>query len=189
MWKSAAEARRPSFQRLAVQIVFRSNSRHGIGLKGFAGLRKVLYRTLNETATWPSCGSNVPRLTSAFPINSSLIQRRSSHASHHWSTEAAGVRTRVHVADHAGPAQVNEGIVTGRAVDANNGILQGARVELQPKGVSTVTDAPGNFTIDNLAPGEYRLTVTFVGLASRGPERLDHRHGRAPTQRSRSDQS
>ena len=64
------------------------------------------------------------------------------------------------------PAQVNEGIVTGRAVDANNGILQGARVELQPKGVSTVTDAPGNFTIDNLAPGEYRLTVTFVGLAS-----------------------
>src|ERR1039458_8843031 len=64
------------------------------------------------------------------------------------------------------PAQVNEGIVTGRAVDANNCILQGARVELQPKGVSTVTDAPGNFTIDNLAPGEYRLTVTFVGLAS-----------------------
>src|ERR1039457_3118075 len=46
LWKSAAEARRPSFQRLAVQIVFRSNSRHGIGLKGFAGLRKVLYRTL-----------------------------------------------------------------------------------------------------------------------------------------------
>src|ERR1022692_2358374 len=37
----------------------------------------------NQTATWPSCGSNVPRLTSAFPINSSLIQRRSSHASHH----------------------------------------------------------------------------------------------------------
>ena len=108
------------------------------------------------------------------------------------------------------PAQVNEGIVTGRAVDANNGILQGARVELRPKGVSTVTDAQGNFTIDNLAPGEYRLTVTFVGLGflrekrdgdgrsshsrrsgspGRRPERLDHRHGRAPTQRSRSDQS
>src|ERR1022692_5113580 len=46
LWKSAAEARRPSFQRLAVQIVFRENSRHGFGLKGFAGLRKVLYRTL-----------------------------------------------------------------------------------------------------------------------------------------------
>src|ERR1022692_4607420 len=87
------------------------------------------------------------------------------------------------------PAQVNEGIVTGRAVDANNGIFPSAGVEFQPKGVSTVTDAPGNFTIDNLAPGEYRLTVTFVGLASSGPERLDHRHGRAPTQRSRSDQS
>jgi signal transduction histidine kinase len=51
LWKSAAEARRPSFQRLAVQIVFRSNSRHGIGLKGFAGLRKVLYRTLVEYYT------------------------------------------------------------------------------------------------------------------------------------------
>jgi len=64
------------------------------------------------------------------------------------------------------PSQINEGAITGRAVDANNGILQGAQVELQPKGVSAVTDAHGNFTFGSLAPGEYRLTVTFVGLNS-----------------------
>jgi len=64
------------------------------------------------------------------------------------------------------PAQVNEGIITGHAVDANNGVLQGAQVDLQPEGASTVTDAQCSFTIGNLAPGEYHLTVSFVGLAS-----------------------
>ena len=62
MWKSAAEARRPSFQRLAVQIVFRSNSRHGIGLKGFAGLRKVLYRTLVAHYLYDATGQRVKKL-------------------------------------------------------------------------------------------------------------------------------
>ena len=62
-------------------------------------------------------------------------------------------------------AQSGKGSIIGRTVDTGGGVLQGASVELQPKGVSTVSDGKGEFTINDLAPGEYILTVTYVGLA------------------------
>src|SRR5947209_14295661 len=61
--------------------------------------------------------------------------------------------------------QANNGSLTGRTVDAGGGILQGARVELQAAGNSAVSDNKGEFTINDLAPGEYILTATYVGLA------------------------
>ena len=62
-------------------------------------------------------------------------------------------------------AQSSKGTISGRTVDTGGGVLQGARVELQPKGLSTVSDGKGEFTINDLPPGEYILAVTYVGLA------------------------
>jgi TonB-dependent receptor len=65
------------------------------------------------------------------------------------------------------PAQVaaqGKGTITGRATDVNHDPLVGARVELQPLGQTAVSDAQGQFTITNLAPGKYTLTVSYVGF-------------------------
>jgi len=51
-------------------------------------------------------------------------------------------------------------------VDSGGAVLQGARVELQPGGASAVTSQQGEFTISNLASGEYTVTVNYVGFAS-----------------------
>src|SRR6266849_7126643 len=61
-------------------------------------------------------------------------------------------------------AQEHKGAVTGQVTDAGHGVLKGATVELQPAGKPTVTDSQGQFTISDLAPGEYILTISYVGL-------------------------
>ena len=50
-------------------------------------------------------------------------------------------------------AQTDKGIVTGRVVDTKGGVLQGALVDLQPSGATSVTNNQGEFKIVNLAPG------------------------------------
>jgi TonB-dependent receptor len=42
--------------------------------------------------------------------------------------------------------------------------LQGARIELQPGGVTTASNNQGEFTFNDVAPGAYRVLVTFVGF-------------------------
>jgi TonB-dependent receptor len=49
-------------------------------------------------------------------------------------------------------------------MDTSQGVLPGARVELQPGGITAVSDGHGDFTITNLAPGKYALTVSYVGF-------------------------
>ena len=61
-------------------------------------------------------------------------------------------------------AQERRGTLTGRVMDASQGVLQGARVELQPSGQSAVSDIHGEFTITNVTPGKYTLTVSYVGF-------------------------
>jgi hypothetical protein len=63
-------------------------------------------------------------------------------------------------------AQAGRGIITGRLTDSAGGVLQGASVELQPGGASGVSNNQGEFTLLDVAPGDYKLTVTFVGLAT-----------------------
>src|SRR5437764_1389016 len=55
------------------------------------------------------------------------------------------------------PAQAQErkGTIAGHVTDADHAVLQGARVELQPSGRTFVSDAQGQFTISDLAPGHY----------------------------------
>jgi TonB-dependent receptor len=49
-------------------------------------------------------------------------------------------------------------------MDASQGVLQGARVELQPGGNAAVSDGHGDFTFTNVVPGKYSLTVSYVGF-------------------------
>ena len=62
------------------------------------------------------------------------------------------------------PAQERKGLINGRVTDTGQGLLKGATVDLQPAGKPTVTDNLGEFTISDLAPGEYLLTISYVGL-------------------------
>ncbi len=60
--------------------------------------------------------------------------------------------------------QERKGTISGHATDVNHDALVGARVEVQPNGYVVATDAQGTFTISDLAPGKYTLTVSYVGF-------------------------
>ena len=62
-------------------------------------------------------------------------------------------------------AQERKGIITGLVTDSAHAILQGASVELQPAGRKTVSDNTGQFSISDLPPGTYTLSISFVGMA------------------------
>ncbi|HEY6769998.1 MAG TPA: TonB-dependent receptor [Candidatus Sulfotelmatobacter sp.] len=61
-------------------------------------------------------------------------------------------------------AQERRGSIAGRVIDASQGVLPGARIELQPGGNVAISDARGDFSITNLAPGRYTLTASYVGF-------------------------
>jgi hypothetical protein len=63
-------------------------------------------------------------------------------------------------------AQQKNGSITGRAVDTQGAVLPGARVKLQPGDVTTATDARGEFSVIGLKPGDYTLTISYVGFAT-----------------------
>jgi TonB-dependent receptor len=61
-------------------------------------------------------------------------------------------------------AQTAKGTVAGRIVDTGGGVLQGARIVLNPGDISRVSDAQGEFTITGVEAGAYTITISFVGL-------------------------
>src|SRR5260370_5632838 len=61
--------------------------------------------------------------------------------------------------------QERKGTITGRVTDSGHDVLPGARVELQPKGRTVASDTQGQFTISDLAPGEYKITISYVGFS------------------------
>ncbi len=63
-------------------------------------------------------------------------------------------------------AHLGTGTITGRATDPLHNALQGARAELQPRGVTAVSDDQGQFTIPEVPAGNYTLTVSYIGFAS-----------------------
>jgi len=62
-------------------------------------------------------------------------------------------------------AQGGKGAITGHVVDSSGSILQGATIELQPTGITVISGQQGGYFINNLAPGTYTITVTYVGFA------------------------
>jgi len=61
-------------------------------------------------------------------------------------------------------SQTNRATITGRVIDATNSSLQGAQVQVLPKGVTVVSDAQGEFRVVDLAPGDYKLVVNYTGF-------------------------
>ena len=61
-------------------------------------------------------------------------------------------------------AQQRRGAITGRVSDKEHAILQGARIVVQPGGKTAVSDSQGQFTIPDVAPGHYTLTISYVGF-------------------------
>ena len=61
-------------------------------------------------------------------------------------------------------AQDRGGAVAGVVTDAGHYVLPGAQIELQPQGQSAVSDQEGRFAIANVKPGDYTVTISYVGL-------------------------
>ena len=61
-------------------------------------------------------------------------------------------------------AQGANGSIKGRATDSAGGVLPGAIVTVTPKGASTVTDNQGEYSITGLAPGDYAVSVNYLGF-------------------------
>ncbi|MGO9258442.1 MAG: carboxypeptidase regulatory-like domain-containing protein [Bryobacteraceae bacterium] len=66
----------------------------------------------------------------------------------------------------AAAAQSTKGTIAGRVLDSSGAILQGAQVQLQPRGLALATDAQGEFAITDLLPGSYKVQVSYVGFNS-----------------------
>lgn len=62
-------------------------------------------------------------------------------------------------------AQTQRSIVTGTVADGAGAVLKGARIELAPLGLATVSDEQGNYTMLDIAPGHYKISVSYVGFA------------------------
>ncbi len=63
-----------------------------------------------------------------------------------------------------------EGKLSGTITDISNIPLQGASVVLQPKNKGTITDASGNYLIENIADGNYTLIVSYMGFITQEKE-------------------
>src|SRR5262252_7076732 len=62
------------------------------------------------------------------------------------------------------------GSLKGRVQDINSNILPGATVHIEPGAIAVVTDREGFFTVTKLAPGAYRVEVSYLGFATDAKE-------------------
>jgi hypothetical protein len=51
-------------------------------------------------------------------------------------------------------------------MDSSGGVLRGAQISIEAQSISTATDVQGQFFINDLDPGSYTLTITYVGFAT-----------------------
>src|SRR5580692_5835588 len=61
-------------------------------------------------------------------------------------------------------AQNSNTTVAGQVLDPAGAAVASAQVTLQPAGVTVATNARGEFTIPNIVPGDYKLTISYVGF-------------------------
>jgi len=64
-----------------------------------------------------------------------------------------------------GKAQEKTGVIAGIVTDESGAVLKGAQISIESQDRSVVSDEQGSFVIKGLAPGNYQLTVTYVGFA------------------------
>ena len=58
------------------------------------------------------------------------------------------------------------GSVSGTVKDASGAVLQGARIDLEPATTIVSSDAQGKFVIQNVKPGSYTVTISYVGFTT-----------------------
>jgi TonB-dependent receptor len=56
------------------------------------------------------------------------------------------------------------GVIAGRVTDTGNNSLPGARVHVDPRGLTVVTDAEGHFVVSSLPIGSYTVDISYVGF-------------------------
>ncbi len=61
--------------------------------------------------------------------------------------------------------QAGNGVITGVVKDSAGAVLQGAKVEMQPQIRPVTTDGQGEFTVTEMDPGTYAVTISYVGFA------------------------
>ena len=61
-------------------------------------------------------------------------------------------------------AQTGRATISGHAMDSSGGTLRGAQVQLEPGGLSQATNTQGEFTFADVAPGNYKITISYVGF-------------------------
>ncbi len=61
-------------------------------------------------------------------------------------------------------SQNSKGTLAGLVKDASGAVLQGARVTLEPAVQPETSDGQGQFVYNNLNPGKYKVTISFVGF-------------------------
>lgn len=83
-----------------------------------------------------------------------------------WVTCVFGAISTIFLLSLCGFGQSTRGTVTGRVVDPAGAVLVGARVELHPLGAWAVSNQQGEFNISNVPPGEYTVSVNYVGFSS-----------------------
>lgn len=62
-------------------------------------------------------------------------------------------------------AQSQTGAIAGTVADPTGAVLKGAEISVQSPALTASTNEEGRFYINGLAPGSYKLTITYVGLA------------------------
>ena len=63
------------------------------------------------------------------------------------------------------PGQQGRGTIQGHATDPDHVALQGAHVELQPTGLTAVSDDQGYFALPGVPVGNYTLIVSYIGFS------------------------
>jgi TonB-dependent receptor len=66
----------------------------------------------------------------------------------------------------AAMAQGGKGTIKGRVTDSSDAVLQGAEVTLEQRSVKLASNGQGEFFINDLEPGSYTLTISYVGFKS-----------------------
>jgi TonB-dependent receptor len=61
-------------------------------------------------------------------------------------------------------AEGGKGAIKGHVADTSGGVLQGAEVILEPKSLTLASNVQGEFFINDLEPGSYTLTISYVGF-------------------------
>ena len=61
--------------------------------------------------------------------------------------------------------QTGKGVISGVVKDTAGAVLQGAKIELQPQIRPVTSNGQGEFTVTEVAPGTYAITISYVGFA------------------------